>query len=45
MTMQSNGLNVPIFNSYEDIKDHLQALQEEGVTPDSIIILTPPPHG
>lgn len=44
MCTKTNGTPVPAFTSYEDIAAYLQSLQESGVTPDSIIILTPPPH-
>lgn len=44
MCAKTNGTQVPAFTSYEDIASYLKGLQESGVTPDSIIILTPPPH-
>lgn len=43
MTAQNNGSDVPAFDSYEAIQAYVHALQEAGVSPDSIIILTPPP--
>lgn len=44
MCAKTNGTTVPAFTSYEDIASYLKTLQESGVTPDSIVILTPPPH-
>lgn len=44
MHTHSNGSPVPAFDSYDAIEEYIRSLKASGVTPDSIIILTPPPH-